>query len=611
MPDASARIENGKIVLKTDYSHLKYARLIQGRKWDANRRVWTVPATGVCCQNVIDFIKKVGGSCSDQITQMANGAAMREKVIATDNPKGLPFDAMVKTEPMEHQYRGYLMQAWSDAAFPAWDMGTGKSKIVVDLICNGAINSINLIVAPKKVCSNWPAEFRVHGSRETELVHLAQGSAKKTCDTLIAALSKDRKCPLVCLINYDVVWRSSVAALITKHKWNLTVLDESHRAKTHNKKTGKFIANDLREASLTRMCLSGTPMPNSPLDIFNQFLFLDPGIHGTSYTAFKARYTTSARVTKDGDKLIIECGYSPKMIQAFKKIPGAYFRKNKDGTFWINENPEHHKEMLDAVEKHKKEIKQHIGYQNLDELAALNAKIMHRISKDEALDLPDLIFKRVEIEISDECKRLCHELETELETQLEEDGPLITAQNGLVKSLRLLQIASGITKDTDGNEHIVDHAKKEALYEHLCDLPADDKIIVFYNFTLNATSINEACDDAERPCFFINGATDDIDEWRDRAPSGAVIAVQIQAGGEGINLTAAHWVIYYSTGNRLDKFLQSLSRAHRKGQKHKTTVIHLTAKDTMEVKVSQAFEAKEEVIDYVFASMKNPIEGVA
>jgi len=610
MTEAFAQIKDGKIMLKTAYEHLKHAKRIPGRTWNANEKVWEVPATGLCCQHVKKFIDTVGGTCSEDILKLSQGAEMREKVIHCEDPERLPFDAFTKTDPMQHQFRGYLMQAWSDCSFPAWDMGTGKSKIVVDLIANSAINSRNLIIAPKKVCGNWPAEFRKHAARDVRVVNLALGNARKTVKTLNEALAAKADKPLVCLINYDIVWRSSVAALILKQKWSLCVLDESHRAKTHNKKTGKFIANELREVSMTRMCLSGTPTPNSPLDIFNQMLFLDPGLHGASFTAFKTRYTTKARIKTEGDKLIIECGYSPKMIEEFKKIPGAYFRKNKDGAFWINEQPNEHKKMLAAVEKYKKQIKTHIGYQNLDELAELNGKVMHHISKDEALDLPECIFKRVEVEISNDCKRMCHELETELETQLEDDGPVVTAQNGLVKVLRLLQIASGITKDTDGLEHIVDHAKKEACYEHLQDLPADDKVIVFYWFNHNAISIREAAEDAEREVYFINGQKDEIEEWRAAKP-GAVIAVQIQAGGEGIDLTAAHWCIYFSTGNNLGKFEQSLSRAHRGGQEHKVTIIHLVAAGTMEVKVSEAFEAKKEVIQYVLDHMRKNTEGAA
>lgn len=600
----SAQVIENKIVLKSEYKDRFAMAKIKGRKWNPNLKEWTIPFTGVCCQQVIQFMHDTNGSYSEDIKNMAHGAELREKVIIDEHPEKLPWNAIVATDPMQHQIRGYLMHAWSDCSYPGWDMGTGKTKVAVDIICNSAINSKHLIISPKRVVDNWPDEFKKHQSCKLKLVRLDLGNTKKIVKEIQQALETKRDCPLVLIINYDTVWRASIASIILAQRWEFTCLDEAHRGKSHTGKVGKFIVQ-LGEQSKTRMCLSGTPMPNGPLDIFNQCLFLDPGLFGTNFTAFKARYTTKAKVERNEETLIIEAGYSDKLIAAFKKIGGVrFFEDEKGRKLWMCDNPDKHKAVLEALEYHKKHIKTHVGYQNLDELYQILGKVMHRITKDEALDLPDLIFNRVPVAIGKDCLRLMNEMKMDLVAELDERGHVTTAANAAVKMLRMLQFASGCTNDKDGRTHQVDHSKREALYDLLVDMPAQDKVVVFYWFTPNAEAISQAADDAGRECFFLNGAQDNIRAWND-IQSGAVIAVQIQSGGTGINLTAAHQVVYFSTGWRLADYQQSLSRCHRKGQEHKVNIFHLFAVGTVEETVSNAFEAKEEIIEYVLGNLQN------
>ncbi len=600
----SAVVINNQIIVKSKYEDRLEMGKIKGRKWNPNARSWSVPYTGLCCLGVIEFINNTGGSVSDEIKLLAGGALLREKVIIDEAPEKLPFNAVVKTDPMQHQYRGYLMHQYSDASFPAWDMGTGKTKVAIDIICNSLPSSKHLIICPKRVVDNWPDEFAKHASCDIQYVRLDLGNAKKIAKEMESWLSKHDKLnkPLVFLINYDTCWRSSIAKIILENRWEFVCLDESHRAKSPTGRLGKFVV-ELSYVAKTRMCLSGTPMPNGPLDIFNQLKFLDVGLLGANYTAFKAEYTTKAKVEYNGDTLIIEAGYSDELIKGFKGIDGAQFYVDEDTQrkLWINHDKTQHKSMLDVLEHHKKSIKTHIGYKNLDKLYSLLGKIMHRITKDEALDLPDLIYNRMPVDISQECRRLSNEMKEELYTLIS-TGEMIEAKNAAVRMLRCLQFASGCTKDVDGVNHQIDFSKQEALYDLLLDLPDADKVVVFYWFVPNCEAIAAAASDADREIYYINGQQDQIRDWNDAKP-GSVIAVQIQSGSEGVNLTAAHQVVYFSTGWRLKDFQQSQSRCHRKGQEHKVNLFHLFATGTFEEKVAAAFEAKEEVIEYVLGNM--------
>ena len=80
---------------------------------------------------------------------------------------------------------------------------------------------------------------------------------------------------------------------------------------------------------------------------------------------------------------------------------------------------------------------------------------------------------------------------------------------------------------------------------------------------------------------------------------GDILAVQIQAGGVGIDLTRTRYCIYYSLGFNLGEYQQSLARVHRPGQEHPVTYIHLLATGTVDQQVHNALQRRENVIEAV------------
>ena len=78
-----------------------------------------------------------------------------------------------------------------------------------------------------------------------------------------------------------------------------------------------------------------------------------------------------------------------------------------------------------------------------------------------------------------------------------------------------------------------------------------------------------------------------------------MLAVQIQAGGLGLDLTAARYCVYYSLGFSLGDYLQSIARLHRPGQKGLVDYIHLVAAASVDEIIVDALEAKEDVINRI------------
>jgi SNF2 family DNA or RNA helicase len=117
-----------------------------------------------------------------------------------------------------------------------------------------------------------------------------------------------------------------------------------------------------------------------------------------------------------------------------------------------------------------------------------------------------------------------------------------------------------------------------------------------------------------RPFFQIGGGRDDKQDWddacakvkRDGHGAGPVLAVQLQAGEVGIDLTAARYVVYYSLGFSLLQYRQSRARVYRPGQKRPVHYYHLIVPGTVDRLVYSALNGKTKIVDSVVSSLVNP-----
>ena len=107
----------------------------------------------------------------------------------------------------------------------------------------------------------------------------------------------------------------------------------------------------------------------------------------------------------------------------------------------------------------------------------------------------------------------------------------MTAANALVKLLRLQQVANGIVKTDDGEEHRVDDAKKRLLADTLEDIGGDEPVVVFCRFHPDLDAVHEACESHGYTSLELSGRRDEVRRWQDGEAQ--VLAVQIQAGGGG------------------------------------------------------------------------------
>ena len=139
----------------------------------------------------------------------------------------------------------------------------------------------------------------------------------------------------------------------------------------------------------------------------------------------------------------------------------------------------------------------------------------------------------------------------------------------------------------------IDVAKQSLLADILEDL--DEPMVVFCRFRHDLDTVHTVSHNLHRESLELSGRVNELKEWQEgKAP---VLAVQIQAGGVGIDLTRARVAIYYSLGLSLGDHLQSLARLQRPGQTRTVAYYYLLADGTIDHKVFKALQAKQDVIE--------------
>lgn len=439
--------------------------------------------------------------------------------------------------------------------FLSWEMGTGKTTAAIGwlrtkYLAHDSVLS-TLVLSPVATLWNWQEEFKTNSPAYIhEKVAVAHGKKK-----LEAFKSQ------IVIANYECLDSPTMVKAISKFSPQVIICDEVHKIKNPKSKRFKTLLS-ISDLAGYRGMLTGTPILNSYLDIWSQFRFLDCGkTLGENFFVFRSRYFRDANVG----------------------MPKAMYFPN-----W---QPHH---------TTAKELTDKIAFKT------------SRVTKEECLDLPPLVQLTEYVELSSEQEKAYREMEKFLITEVKSGE--CAASNALVRVMRMLQILSGhLETEREGEtttHHFLDSPRLSRLAELLNDLTPNHKVIVWCTFKQNYWTINEWLTAMKI------GHTDLTGETKDRAaniskfqndPSCRVIVANPQAGGVGVNLTAASYAIYYSRSYSLGDRLQSEARNHRGGSEvhQKITQIDLVAKDTLDAIVLQALIKKENFADSVLDRIKS------
>ena len=122
-------------------------------------------------------------------------------------------------------------------------------------------------------------------------------------------------------------------------------------------------------------------------------------------------------------------------------------------------------------------------------------------------------------------------------------------------------------------------------------------MVVFCVFVHDLDAVARSTLKAKRGAFELSGRANQLEEWR-QTPGG-VLAVQIQAGAEGVDMTCANMAVYYSLPHSLALYNQSKARLYRPGQTRPVTFCHLLAEGTIDEVMYRSLQNKRDLIEAI------------
>jgi len=200
-----------------------------------------------------------------------------------------------------------------------------------------------------------------------------------------------------------------------------------------------------------------------------------------------------------------------------------------------------------------------------------------RFTKEECLDLPDMMYVTREVPLTTQQAKYYN---TMLKQQLMiAAGEEITAPTAATKLNKLLQNSGG-GRYTDTKEVVeFDCSNRLQALKEVID-EASHKVLVFVPYTHSLVMISEWLKKHGYTNAIINGEVSpnkrtEIFNTFQTTPEPRVLVIQPQAASHGVTLHAANVVVYWSPVMSVETYLQANARVHRAGQVNKVTIVHL------------------------------------
>jgi SNF2 family DNA or RNA helicase len=240
-------------------------------------------------------------------------------------------------------------------------------------------------------------------------------------------------------------------------------------------------------------------------------------------------------------------------------------------------------------------FQQVVGYRNLDELSTKLDRFSYRVTKEDALDLPDKVYTIRHVGMTDE--QLKHYMSLKnAAIALLDDGELVSAPAVMTQLLRLQQVLCGHLMTDDGELVEFKTKRLDALLETIEEMAG--KVIIWSRFRYDIKAIVATLAKAYGSGSVVSYFGDTTDEQRQNAITSfqfgdaRFFVANPQTAGYGLTLTAATNVIYYANDFNLETRVQSEDRCHRIGQKNTVTYVDFLSKGTIDEYIVKSLRAK-------------------
>ena len=351
------------------------------------------------------------------------------------------------------------------------------------------------------------------------------------------SLIKELKPYDLVVCSYGMIQQEDVAETLKSVQWQVVILDEAQAIKNMSTKRSQAVMS--LQAGF-RLLTTGTPIENHLGELWNLFRFLNPGLLG-SLERFNQRFAT-------------------------------------------------------PIEKNKSKTARH-------QLKKLIQPFILRRLKNQVLDeLPEKTDITLQIELSEKEKAFYEALRLNAIKKLNnKDVPAGQKHLQILAEIMKLRRACCNVKLVEDKIDLPS-SKFNAFTEILEELLENKhKALVFSQFVDHLAILKKYLEENKIPFQYLDGSTS-MKERKLRVDAfqqgeGEVFLISLKAGGTGLNLTAADYVIHMDPWWNPAVEDQASDRAHRMGQKRPVTVYRLVAKDTIEEKIVDLHKHKRDLAD--------------
>lgn len=421
------------------------------------------------------------------------------------------------------------------------DMGLGKTVITLTALWQLALDSFEvsriLVIAPKRVAEDtWPKEL-------SKWEHLKGLDA-----SLVMGTQAEREAALRQQTFLYIINRENVSWLVANHPWDfdMVVIDELSSFKSNQAQRFKAMKK-VRPLVSRIVGLTGTPAPNSLLDLWPEMYLMDMGQRlGRFIGGFRDRFFTPDKRNRE-------------IIYSYKPREGAE-----------------------------------------EAIYGLISDICISMKAVDYLDLPELIMNRVEVSMDSRERKIYDDFQRDMVVSLQ--GEELDAVNAAALSGKLTQMANGAVYGENRKVLHIHDRKLDAL-EDLMEAANGKPLLVAYWYEHDLQRIKARFKNAR--CI---DTTQDIDDWN--AGKIPLALIHPASAGHGLNLQdGGCTIVWFGLTWSLELYQQLNARLWRQGQKHTVVIHHIVTKDTHDEDVLRALDNKDTRQSALIDAVRARLEG--
>ena len=421
------------------------------------------------------------------------------------------------------------------------DMGLGKTVITLTALWQLALDSFDvsriLVIAPKRVAEDtWPKEL-------SKWEHLSGLDA-----TLVMGTQAEREAALRQQTFLYIINRENVSWLVINHPWDfdMVVIDELSSFKSNQAQRFKAMKK-VRPLVSRIVGLTGTPAPNSLLDLWPEMYLMDMGQRlGRFIGGFRDRFFTPDKRNRE-------------IIYSYKPREGAE-----------------------------------------EAIYGLISDICISMKAVDYLDMPELIMNRVEVSMDSRERKIYDDFQRDMVVSLQ--GEELDAVNAAALSGKLTQMANG-TVYGENRKVLHIHDRKLDALEDLMEAANGKPLLVAYWYEHDLQRIKARFKNAR--CI---DTTQDIDDWN--AGKIPLALIHPASAGHGLNLQEGGCtIVWFGLTWSLELYQQLNARLWRQGQKHTVVIHHIVTKGTHDEDVLRALDDKDTRQSALIDAVRARLEG--